>query len=62
MDQSSKKGGIPEDFSLIKDIDPSIIQSHRYYSEQNFLGRVMVGYECPEFVMTTKSALKLKDV
>ena len=53
---------MPADFSFIRDIDPSIIQSPRYCTEQNFLGSVMLGYDCKEMVMTTKAALKLKDV
>lgn len=53
---------MPTDFVYIADIDPTIIQSTRYYSDENFLGRQIPGYESPHMVMTQKAALALKTV
>lgn len=53
---------MPQDFVYIADVDPSIIQSTRYYTSENFLGRPVPGYESAQMVMTQKAALALKTV
>ena len=52
----------PKGFTLLSKVDPSIIQSVRYFSEQNFIGRVMYGYVCNELIMTNEAAQALKGV
>ena len=46
----------------LKDIAPDIIQSPRYYSTDNFLGRRVVGYEKPVIMCTVNAARHLKRV
>ena len=52
---------MPNDFVKLSDIDPSIIQSIRYQSAENFLGRPVPGYRVPEAFMTKPAALALKN-
>ncbi|TNV76090.1 hypothetical protein FGO68_gene10290 [Halteria grandinella] len=47
---------LPPGFVLLSDVDPSIIQSVRYASSQNFMGRPMDGYNCPQIVLTKQAA------
>ena len=58
----SQVQSIPTGFTLLSKVDPSIIQSVRYFSEQNFIGRVMYGYVCNELIMTNEAAQALKAV
>ena len=53
---------IPNGFSLLSKVDPTIIQSVRYFTEQNFIGRVMYGYVCNQLIMTNEAAQALKGV
>jgi D-alanyl-D-alanine dipeptidase len=52
----------PSDFVFITDVDPSIIESVRYVTDQNFLGKKVDGYDLPKIVMTKAAALRLKDI
>lgn len=52
---------MPHDFVKLSDIDPSIVQSIRYKSAENFLGRPVLGYRVPEAFMTKPAALALKE-
>jgi D-alanyl-D-alanine dipeptidase len=47
-------------FVLLSTIDPTIIESPRYYGTQNFLGRQVPGYESPRIICTKEAALALK--
>ncbi len=38
--------GIHPNFTYVKLAIPSLKESPRYFSEQNFMGKVMTGYEC----------------
>lgn len=51
-----------KDFVYLSDIDPSIIQSVRYYSNDNFVGKKIVGYNKPTIILTKQAAIKLKEV
>src|ERR1700741_3687369 len=53
---------LPEGFVYIHDIDPSIIESPRYYSKQNFLGKRMIGYERSTIILTKQAAQALSQV
>ena len=51
---------LPPDFVYLSDVAPSINQSVRYYSTENFMQRRMVGYYVPTIVMTQQAAVALK--
>lgn len=53
---------MPDNFVYISDIDPTIVQSPRYYSEDNFMGRQVPGYQSKQMVLTEKAALALNAV
>ncbi|MGM9749174.1 MAG: M15 family metallopeptidase [Candidatus Cryptobacteroides sp.] len=53
---------MPEDFTLLSDVVPDIIQEIRYYSTYNFVGARIDGYEAPVAIMTRKAAEALKEV
>ncbi len=42
-------------------IDPTIIQSVRYFTVDNFVGRAIKGYENPKIIMTSAAAKALKN-
>ena len=48
------------DFVLIKDIIPDVILDIRYYSENNFIGERIDGYEEPAALLTKEAAEALK--
>lgn len=54
------KNKMPDDFVYLSDIDPTIIQSTRYYTENNFLARVVNGYQSKEMMCTKSAAEALK--
>ncbi len=47
---------------LLRDVDPTIIQIPRYFSDQNFTGRKVPGYESPEMAITVEAGKALKTV
>lgn len=49
-------------FVFLEEIDPTIIQSVRYSSNENFLGRVPEGYGIKKIISTKSAALRLKQV
>ena len=53
---------MPEDFTLVADVVPDVIQEIRYYSTYNFVGARIDGYEAPVAIMTRKAAAALKEV
>lgn len=57
---TKENGVLPTDFVFLADVDPSIIQSLRYHTDQNFLGRQVAGYKSGKVVCTRKAALQLK--
>ena len=48
---------LPEGFVYL--VDPRIVLSMAYASEQNFVGRVIKGYQAPVCIITEKAALAL---
>lgn len=53
---------LPEGFTDLYDVDPTIAQSVRYCSHENFLGRPAVGYEKPKIILTRLAAETLKRI
>lgn len=49
-------------FVYLHEVDPTIILSVRYYSNENFLGRRVKGYKKPVIIMTRQAAQALKKV
>lgn len=52
----------PVGFTFLRDIDSSILQEIRYYSNHNFMGRRVEGYNVPECVLTNEAASALSAV
>ncbi len=56
-DEARSKG-----FVYLHEIDPTIQQSVRYYSTENFVGTRVEGYEKPVIILTKQAAQALKKV
>lgn len=54
--------GLPENFVYLKDIDSTIVQQIRYFSDHNFTGKRLAGYEASECILTKQAAKALADV
>ncbi len=55
-------GPLPEGFVYIKDIDPTIQESVRYASSENFVGAPIEGYVAPRTILTRAAAEALHKV
>lgn len=53
---------LPADFVHLRDIDPTIVQDMRYATANNFVGRVLKGYEAGECIVTRSVGTALKRV
>ncbi len=53
---------LPEGFVYLNEVDPSIQQSVRYYSKENFVGKRIEGYNKPTIIITKEAAEALKKV
>jgi len=53
---------LPADFVYLRDVDPTIIQDMRYATANNFVGRVLNGYEARECIVTRSVGAALKRV
>ncbi len=53
---------LPQDFVYVKDINPSIIESLRYYSKENFIGIQIDGYKANRVILTKQAAEALSNV
>lgn len=53
---------LPADFVHLRDIDPTILQDIRYATANNFVGRVLNGYEAGECIVTRSVGAALKRV
>lgn len=54
---------LPEGFVFVKEICPSVIENIRYNTNENFMGKRMVGYsENASVILTKEAATALKDV
>lgn len=60
--QSALSGELPPGFVYLRDIAPEIQVELRYYSEDNFLGTRVDGYERPICIMTYQAAQALQKV
>lgn len=63
-EEDTGKGAYPEaeDFVLVSDVIPEAILEIRYYSDYNFVGERIDGYEEPVALLTKEAANALKDV
>ena len=53
---------LPGGFVYLRDVDPTIIQDMRYATANNFVGRVLKGYEAGECIVTRNVGATLKRV
>lgn len=53
---------LPADFAYLREIDPTIVQDMRYATANNFVGRVLNGYEAGECIVTRSVGAALKRV
>ena len=54
--------GMPKEFVYLADVDPTIEQDMRYSTSNNFIGRVVPGYDARECVLVRQAAEALKRV
>jgi D-alanyl-D-alanine dipeptidase len=52
----------PAGFVGLSDVDPTIPQEIRYYTDHNFVGRPIVGYQEPLCILTRRAAEALRSV
>lgn len=62
MVHASFAKNLPEGFVDIKDIIPNIQLEMRYYTEDNFVGQRIDGYEKSKCILSKKAAIALKKV
>jgi D-alanyl-D-alanine dipeptidase len=53
---------LPEGFVYVRDIDPTIKESIRYTTEENFVGAPIKGYVQPKAILTKEAAIALSKV
>lgn len=53
---------LPDQFVYLNEIDPNIVLDMKYYTDDNFLGRPIKGYEAPVCIVTKKAALALSEI
>jgi D-alanyl-D-alanine dipeptidase len=53
---------LPKGFVFLTEVDPSILESVRYYGSENFMGRPVPGYALNRIVLTEQAALALQQV
>lgn len=56
------EASMQEDFVFLTDIAPNIVENSRYFSEDNFVGRKIDGYNSPKIICTKQAAHALKKV
>jgi len=47
---------LPEGFVYLEEVDPTIVQDLRYYTNENFIGRKLVGYKSNKVILTKQAA------
>lgn len=57
-----ERGTLPKGFVYVDEVIPSALYEIRYYSEDNFIGTQIDGYEAPLAILTTEAANALKKV
>ncbi len=61
FDQNSlDQNSLPDGFVYVTDVIPTAQLEMRYFSEDNFVGRVIDGYEAEKAILTVKAAQALK--
>lgn len=53
---------LPADFVYLRSVDPTILQDMRYATANNFVGRVLNGYEAGECIVTRSVGAALRSV
>jgi D-alanyl-D-alanine dipeptidase len=56
----SNQNALPEGFVYVTDIIPTAQLEIRYFSDNNFVGTVVYGYEAPKAILTMEAAQALK--
>lgn len=51
---------LPKGFVFLSEVDPTILESVRYYGPENFMGRPVPGYAINRIILTEQAALALK--
>jgi D-alanyl-D-alanine dipeptidase len=59
---AAQAAGLPDGFSYLSDIDPTIAQDMRYAGSNNFTDAVVPGYTAPECILATRTAKALAAV
>jgi D-alanyl-D-alanine dipeptidase len=59
---TARAGGLPPGFVYVDDVIPAIVLEIRYYSEDNFTGRRVRGYESPAGILSEQAASALQRV
>lgn len=57
-----ERGTLPKGFVYVDEVIPSALYDIRYYSDDNFIGTPIDGYEAPLAILTTEAANALKKV
>jgi D-alanyl-D-alanine dipeptidase len=60
--QSHREDLASRGFVYLHDVDPTIKEHLRYFTEENFVGRVITGYESPRAIVTRECAHALSRV
>lgn len=53
---------LPTGFVYLKEINPTIIHDIKYFSHDNFLGRIVKGYHAAECILTKETAYALSQL
>jgi D-alanyl-D-alanine dipeptidase len=53
---------LPMGFVYLDEVDPTILQDIRYFSENNFVGKRIKGYEAPRCILTREAAVALQKI
>jgi len=60
VEHESDQYSLPDGFVYVTDIIPTVQLEIRYFSEDNFTGAVIDGYEAPKAILTKEAAQALK--
>ena len=59
-ESDSEQGNLPDGFVYVTDVIPTAQLEIRYFSEDNFVGAFIDGYEAPKAILTVEAAEALK--
>lgn len=60
--QNAFSNELHKDFVYLNDIDSTILQSVRYFSSENFVGKRLIGYNKATIILTKQTADRLKKI